>query len=186
MQVTFTVPEYPPIGATLTLYVAAEPGLTVAELPEPPATVAVNWNAAPVPERATVCGLPVALSAIDRVAERAPGISGLKLSWIVHDEPIATVDPQGAFCSSVNSPALGPDTETLFTLRLELPVLVSVTACGVELLVFTTWLPKLSVVVDKLAPGLTPVPVRLTVWGLPVALSETLTEPPTVPLVAGV
>jgi hypothetical protein len=69
---------------------------------------------------------------------------------------------------------------------LALPVFVRITLCGVALLVFTIWLPKFRVVVDRLAPGLTPVPLTLTVCGLPVALSETLKTPLVVLLVAGV
>lgn len=46
--------------------------------------------------------------------------------------------------------------------------------------------PKLTVVAERLAVGLTPVPVRLTVWGLPAALSVTLRVPLAVPLAVGV
>ena len=51
-------------------------------------------GATPVPERATVCGAPAALSAIERVAERAPGAPGVKVAVIVQFAPAARVVPQ--------------------------------------------------------------------------------------------
>jgi hypothetical protein len=66
------------------------------------------------------------------------------------------------------------------------PVLVSVTVCA-GLAVSTAWLAKVSEVGDKLTPGaLAPVPVRLTIWGLPLAVSVIVTLPVKVPVVVGV
>jgi len=53
-----------------------------------------------------------------------------------------------------------------------LPVLLSVTVCAV-LVVPAGWLPKERLLGAKPAAGAVPVPVRATVWGLPVALSAT-------------
>ena len=47
-------------------------------------------------------------------------------------------------------------------------------------------LPKVRLDGDRLATGAVPVPERLTLWGLPVALSVRVTAAPRVPLAAGV
>jgi hypothetical protein len=63
---------------------------------------------------------------------------------------------------------------------------VSVTVCA-GLLVSTAWLANVSDVGDKLTAGAPePVPVRLTVCGLPAALSAMLMLPVKVPVVVGV
>ena len=50
----------------------------------------------------------------------------------------------------------------------------------------TTWLAKVRLVGEMLTAGAVPVPVRLTLWGLPVALSVTVRAVLRVPLAAGV
>ncbi len=67
------------------------------------------------------------------------------------------------------------------------PVLVSVTVCA-ALVVPTVWLAKVSEVTERLAVvvGAVPVPVRLTVCGLPEALSVMLKVPVRVPDAVGV
>ena len=50
----------------------------------------------------------------------------------------------------------------------------------------TAWLAKERLVGDRLATAAVPVPVRLTVWGLPVALSVRVTAAVRDPLAAGV
>jgi hypothetical protein len=52
--------------------------------------------------------------------------------------------------------------------------------------VSTGWLSKERLVVERLAAGAVPVPLRLAVCGLPVALSVTLTEAVRLPLAEGV
>lgn len=47
----------------------------------------------PVPESATVCGLPVALSVIVTIADRAPAVVGAKVTVIVQFAPAATLVP---------------------------------------------------------------------------------------------
>src|SRR2546429_6130325 len=66
----------------------------------------------------------------------------------------------------------------LVTLSAALPVLLSVTDCA-ALVVFSSWLPKLKFVADKLTmgAGAAPVPVRLMVCGLPAMLSVIVTAP---------
>ena len=54
------------------------------------------------------------------------------------------------------------------------------------LVVFTRWLPKVKLVLDKLTEGAVPVPERVTVCGLLLALSETVIAPDRSPVVVGV
>jgi hypothetical protein len=65
------------------------------------------------------------------------------------------------------------------------PVLVRVTLCA-ELVVPTSWLPKVSDVGETLAVRETPVPLRLTVCGLPLASSLMLREALRLPVAVGV
>src|SRR5437899_2408587 len=75
----------------------------------------------------------------------------------------------------------------LVTLSAALPVLLSVTDCA-ALVVFSSWLPKLKFVADKLTmgAGAAPVPVRLMVCGLPAMLSVIVTAPVRMPVAVGV
>jgi len=69
-----------------------------------------------------------------------------------------------------------------------LPVFVSVTVWA-GLVVFTCWLVNVKLDPDKLttgAGGSVPVPVRVIVCGLPVALSVTVTDAVRVPVAVGV
>jgi hypothetical protein len=75
----------------------------------------------------------------------------------------------------------------LLMVNAALPVFLIVKVCG-ALVVFSGWLPKASVVGDKLAVGplAMPMPSRTTTWGLPVvALSEILAKAFPVPVVEG-
>ena len=54
----------------------------------------VTAGAAPVPERATLCGLPVALSTILTRATLLPVTVGVKVTPIVQLAPAATLIPQ--------------------------------------------------------------------------------------------
>ena len=62
-------------------------------------------------------------------------------------------------------------------LKVVVPVLVRVTVWAV-LVISTGWLEKARLVGERLAGPvvLVPVPERLTVWGLPLALSAMLSE----------
>src|SRR5437763_1975739 len=73
--------------------------------------------------------------------------------------------------------------------KVAVPVFFSVTTCA-ALAVPTVWLPKLKEVGERLTAGVpvpddTPLPLRLTFCGLPVALSLTVTVPVRVPVVVG-
>src|SRR5437899_13012122 len=75
----------------------------------------------------------------------------------------------------------------LVTLSAALPVLLSVTDCA-ALVVFSSWLPKLKFVADKLTmgAGAAHVPVRLMVCGLPAMLSVIVTATVRMPVAVGV
>jgi len=72
----------------------------------------------------------------------------------------------------------------LLMVKVEVPVLVRVKLWG-ELEVSIPWLLKVRLEADKLASGAVPVPVRLTVCGLFVALSEKVNVAVRLPPVAG-
>jgi hypothetical protein len=113
----------------------------------------------PVPVRVTTCGLPAALSVIVIVPGWLPVAVGVNVTLIVQFPPAATEAPQVLVCEYAALAAM------LVMLNEAVPVLVSVTGCAV-LDVFTTWLPKLKVVGDKLTAGAVvavPVPDRPTV-----------------------
>jgi len=65
------------------------------------------------------------------------------------------------------------------------PVFFRVTVFA-ALVVFTRWFPKVKLVLDKLTEGAVPVPERVTVCGLLLALSETVIAPDRSPVVVGV
>ena len=69
--------------------------------------------------------------------------------------------------------------------RALVPTLLSVTVWA-ELVDPTIWLPKVKLVGDRVAPGATPVPLKLTDCGLPEALSVALSVPVRAPVAVGV
>jgi hypothetical protein len=79
----------------------------------------------PVPERPTVCGLPLALSVMLSAAVRAPLAEGVNVTATVQWAPAATELPQVSAVSA-KSPASVPVTARLVILKMALPVLVRV------------------------------------------------------------
>jgi hypothetical protein len=137
---------------------------------------------APVPVRPTTCGLPAALSVIVIVPVCVPVAVGVKVTLIEQFAPAASDAPQVVVSAYW---ALGT---MLVMLRDAVPELVSVTDCA-ALVVFNAWPAKVRLVGDNDtagAFGAAPVPVRLTVWGLPAALSVMVMVPVCVPLAVGV
>lgn len=64
LQLRFTAPVNDPVGVTTKLNFALCPALMVWEVDDPDAAPTLKFGAAtPAPDRATVCGLPAALSA---------------------------------------------------------------------------------------------------------------------------
>ena len=88
----------------------------------------------PVPERLTVWGLPLALSAMLSAAVRVPPAAGVNHTAIVQLAPAATELPQVS--TSAKSLALVPEVARLVILKVAVPVLVRVTVCD-ELVIWT-------------------------------------------------
>lgn len=135
----------------------------------------------PVPVRLTVCGLPLALSVMVIEPVRVPVAVGVNVTLIV----------QGVLAARELGHELEAKSPLITMLEMEsvaVPVFVSVTVCD-ALVVFSNWLPKIRPVGDRVTAGLfgaVPTPVKLTVCGLPPALSVILIEPLRVPVAVGV
>src|SRR5206468_2784170 len=76
----------------------------------------------PVPESGTECGLPGALSAIDRVALRVPAAAGVNVTDTVHVPEGASVAPVHVSPDFGKSPALVPEMVTPLMSRGAVPV----------------------------------------------------------------
>ena len=111
--------------------------------PPPPAL-------APVPARATDCGLPVALSVKVSVALKDPLAAGVKVTLILQLAPAATLDPQ--LFVSAKSLGFVPAIEIAVILKAALPELLNVTVWA-ELVVATVWLAKVRLDGERLATG---------------------------------
>jgi hypothetical protein len=116
-------------------------------------------------------------------AVKTPEAAGLNVTLMVQLAFAATLEPQLLLCAK--SAASAPVSAMLEMLREALPVLLRVTDFA-ALVEPTVSLPKLRLVAERLAADAAPVPVRLTPWGLPVALSATLRVAVNVPPAAGV
>jgi hypothetical protein len=146
--------------------------------------LATAGDAAPVPERLTLCGLPLASSVKATAALREPLAVGLKVTLILQLPPAVTLDPQPLVWAK--SPALAPVMAMLVTIKVEAPELLRVIVCA-ALVVPTAWLAKVRVAGERLAaaPVAAPVPERLTLCGLPAALSVKATAAERDPLAVG-
>lgn len=134
----------------------------------------------PVPVSVTCCGLFAALSVIVTVPLKVPAVGGVKVTEIVQFFPAATLVPQVLVSPKFVLAAM------LVMVRVALPVLVSVTVCA-ALVVPTLTLLKVKLAGKSWTAGaVVPMPVRLTVWGLPGALSVTDRVPLIVPDPEGV
>jgi hypothetical protein len=125
----------------------------------------------PVPVKPTACGLPPPSSLNSTDALRAPVAVGVKVTFTEQLSPTPKVLPHVVV--SEKSPAFVPAIAISQMCIVALPSFLSVTVMGV-LLVPTDWLLKLRLVGVRLTP--VPTPVRITVWGLPPALSLMLIE----------
>jgi len=135
------------------LYVAGCPGETLADDDEPVAIK--SEKVSPDPLKLTVCGELAALSLNDRVPVSVPPVVGEKLTATVHIPPAITGAEVEQVVPDV-SRTKGAVMLTDVKVRLAVPVLVSVTVCG--LLVLPSNSPeKLREVGDRLTAG-APVP----------------------------
>jgi hypothetical protein len=123
------------------------------------------------------------LSVMVIAPDRGPVPAGVKVTLIVQFALAATLLPQVLVCAK--SPAFVPDTATLVTLNAALPVFDRVTGCAA---LVVPWLCALKVRLDgdTLATGTAPVPDRLIVCGLLLALSVMVIEPVRAPAAVGV
>jgi hypothetical protein len=129
-------------------------------------------GAVPVPLSATVCGEPVALSAIESVAAKLAAEVGVKVTETVQLAPAASELPQ--VLVSANSVGLEPAIAMLEMPSGASPVFLSVAVCAA--VVDPTVSLKVSIPGVSDAPGseaAVPVPFSVVVCGEPVALSAT-------------
>jgi hypothetical protein len=118
--------------------------------------VSVGVGLPQVPVRATVCGLPAALSDALRVALRVPLAEGVKVTLMGHVASAATELPH--VLVSAKSPALAPVSMMLVMLSGAPPLFVIVTAWAL-LVVPSDWLANVKLAGDKTAvAAATPVP----------------------------
>lgn len=142
----------------------------------------VTAGASPV--RPTVCGLSGALSAMLSAANCVPVALGVNVILIAQLAPAASEAGQ-VLLKTANSDAFTPPRVTLLIVRLAPPVLVSTTAWAA--VVAPAEVPvKVKLLGARLTAGARPVPLRLMLCGLPVALSAMVTAPLRVPLAVGV
>ena len=94
------------------------------------------------------------------VAERVPIPDGVKVTLIVQVAPAFKLAPH--VLVSEKSKAFAPDKTMLAIERGALPVFCTVTLCG-PLEVPTAWLGKARVVVESVAVGAVPVPVKVRI-----------------------
>jgi hypothetical protein len=150
--------------------------------------LAMGPLATPAPASPTVCMPPLELSETVSKALLAPAVEGLNVKLIVQLPPTARVAGDiGQLLVWVKSLLFAPVTAMLLILSPAFPVFAIVRVWA-ALDVLTSWLPKVSVLADRLAtgPALIPVPARTTVWGLPLAeLSEMVTTALSAPAVEG-
>ena len=87
-QLRLTAPLNDPAGETVRLKDAACPAAMVAEFEDPEAgPMAKSGAAVAVPDKATVCGLPTALSVTLRLAVALPAAAGAKTTLMVQLAP---------------------------------------------------------------------------------------------------
>jgi hypothetical protein len=145
----------------------------------------------PVPLNATICGLPVALSAMFNVAARAPAAPGVNSTLIVQLAPAASVPVALQAAPDVpagtpKSPAFVPVIVNPLKLTAAVLLFVTVTLSG-ALVVVSACDPNiklLGVRVNVAVPAV-PVPAKVTVCGLPEALSVKVIAPVRVPAAVG-
>lgn len=126
-----------------------------------------------------MCGLPAALSVIVTAPLRVPVAVGVNLTLILQLDPTVTDEPHVVVREKL------PLAAMLLIFSAAVPVFLNVTLCE-GLVVPTVCEPKLKLVDDRLTTGAVPMPVRLTVCGLPPALWVMVIAPVRVPVAVGV
>jgi hypothetical protein len=113
-----------------------------------------------------------------KVPVLVPIAVGLKVTLRVQLALAATNEPQVLVSEKL------PLTLMLVIVRLAFPVFLSVTLCAL-LLVPSFCAGKVKEVGERVTTGAVPVPVRLTVWAVGLALSVMVTTPVLVPAAVG-
>ena len=138
----------------------------------------------PIPDSATVCGEPAALSETLTEAEREPLPVGVKVTLIAQFPRGSTEAPQLLLCEK--SPAFVPVIEMLEIVSARLPGFESTVESGAECTVRAV-LGKVSEVgLNTMAAFPVPVPLTKTVCGEPVAVSVIVRFEEKFPVVGGV
>ena len=140
----------PPSGVSVREALAVPPVVTVRLGEEPEATL--SRKSIPEPESETVCGLPLALSEIERAPVRVPTAAGVNVMSIPQEALAASV-PGQLFVSAKSPVVVMPEI-----VRLALPEFVSVTVRG-GLVVFTVWLANPIALALSTTAGAAAVPV---------------------------
>jgi hypothetical protein len=142
--------------------------------------------AVPVPDRVTLCVLPAALlllSVMVKEAARAPLAVGVNVTLTLQLPFDGSELPQVLVCPK--SPGFAPVNQMLAMESVVFPVLLSVTLWA-ALVEVRVWLLKVRLGVESPAVGAVPVPIRVMLCGLPLALSGMLTEAVRTPGAVGV
>ena len=111
------------------------------------------------------------MSVIVTLAARLPLAAGVKVTLMVQLAPAARELPHVFVWTK--SPLLVPVIAMLVIVIATVPVLLNVIVCA-ALVVPTFWLPNLRLVAENPRVEVMPVPVRLTICGLLLALSKML------------
>src|SRR5579859_3058558 len=139
--------------------VSATPTVVLGKVSEVGEGLTIGLGTVPPPERATVCGDPLALSATLTAAESAPAAVGVNLTVMVQEAAPARLAPQ--LLVSVKEVALVPVMVIPLIVNGSVPVFLSVTVCvGSD--VPTRVLAKVSDVGERLATGATAVAYAAT------------------------
>jgi hypothetical protein len=156
----------------------------------------ITVDVTPVPLKATVCGLPVVLSAISNVAVRAPAACGVNSTLIVQLAPAASVPaalhpPPELGSGTLKSSASAPLVVNPAKFTAAVPVFVTITLNG-ALVVLIACAPNVKLlgvtVTVAVPPVAVPVSEIVVVCGvsLPVLVYVTITVPVSVPVAVGV
>jgi hypothetical protein len=140
---------------------------------------AESCSVTPVPLKPTVSGDPAALLVMLTLPLSLPVAAGAKVAVKGVDCPAESVS--GTVSPLRLKPV--PVADAAVTVTLAVPVLVSVTVCAS--LLPTATLPKLTLVGDVEICSVTPVPLKATVFGEPVALLVIVMAPVALPVDVG-
>jgi hypothetical protein len=172
--------------ATLPVFVSV---IVWAELVEPTACagkvrlagvkVATGVGETPVPVSETICGDPLALSAMVIWPCRLPAVVGVKVTEIAQFAPAASVELH-SLCAAKSPEAVIP-----MMLKGAWPEFVSVSVCAalvVPMVCAANW----SATVESVTAGAVPFPVSAIICGDPLASSVIVTLPARLPVIVGV